>query len=458
MGDSNQFSDLEAPKPISLTFGGEVKEEKEPVKKDDGSVSILEAEKAVTGGSLTTPTLVFGEKAAQETEAAQAAQHSAGSQSAASQSAAVAAAVQQAPAQPFAKTQQEAASPMVDVTLTPEEQKQIDEFAKQIDLHDSNGILTYGAGTQKKMSQFTDTALENVRNKDVGEVGDMIASLVGELKDFDVEEDDNGFLRLFKRQANKALVLKEKYDKAENSVDQIVQVLENHQVQLLKDIAMLDKMYDLNLNYFKELSMYIIAGKKRLAEVRNGELKELQEKAAQTGLAQDAQAAKDLAALCDRFEKKIYDLELTRQICIQTGPQIRLLQDSDTIMAEKIQSTIVNTIPLWKNQMVIALGVEHSNEAAKAQREVTELTNNLLKKNAETLKTATVETAKESERGVVDIETLRQTNQTLMNTLDEVLKIQDEGRAKRASAEAEMQQMEAQMKEKLLEISKRGMQ
>ena len=288
----------------------------------------------------------------------------------------------------------------------------------------------------------------------MGEVGKLITGLVTELKSFDVEEEDKGFFKFFKKQGNKLVALKAKYDKTEASIDDIVQVLEGHQVQLLKDVATLDKMYDLNLQYFKELSMYIAAGKKRLAEVRANELKELQEKAAQTGDAQDAQKAKDFGALCDRFEKKLHDLELTRQIAIQTGPQIRLVQDSDTLMAEKIQSTIVNTIPLWKNQMVIAMGVEHSNQAAKAQHEVSELTNNLLKKNAEQLHTASVETAKESERGIVDIETLKKTNAELITTLDDVLKIQEEGRQRRAVAEQEMVKMESELKAKLLQLSK----
>ena len=314
--------------------------------------------------------------------------------------------------------------------------------------------MQYGAGTQKKMSDFSDLALENVKNKDMGEVGKMISGLVTELSDFDVNEDDGGLFRFFKKQANKAVAMKAKYERTEKSVDDIVHVLEGHQIQLLKDVATLDKMYDMNLQYFKELSMYIAAGKKRLAEVRNGELKTLQEKAAASGDAQDAQAAKDLGALCDRFEKKLHDLELTRQIAIQTGPQIRLVQDADTLMAEKIQSTIVNTIPLWKNQMVIAMGVEHSNQAAKAQHEVSELTNNLLKKNAEQLHTASVETAKESERGIVDIETLKKTNSELITTLDDVLKIQEEGRQKRAVAEQEMVKMESELKRKLLELSK----
>ena len=341
-----------------------------------------------------------------------------------------------------------------DVRLTPEEQKMVDDFAKKINIHDSNAIMTYGAGTQKKMSDFSDQALANVRNKDLGEVGSMISGLVTELKDFDVKEDDGGFLKFFKKQSNKIVALQARYDKTEQSVDTIVDALEKHQVQLLKDVATLDQMYALNLSYFKELSMYIAAGKKRLAEVRAGELKELQDRAAASGDAQDAQTAKDFGAMCDRFEKKLHDLELTRMIALQTGPQIRLVQDADTLMAEKIQSTIVNTIPLWKNQMVIAMGVEHSNQAAKAQHEVSELTNQLLKKNAQQLHTASVETAKESERGIVDIETLKQTNAELISTLDDVLRIQEEGRTKRSEAEAEMARMEAELKQKLLELSK----
>ena len=347
-----------------------------------------------------------------------------------------------------------AAAVAPDISLTPEEQAQVDAFAEKIDIHDSNAIMQYGAGTQKKMSDFSDLALENVKNKDMGEVGKLITGLVTELKSFDVEEEDKGFFKFFKKQGNKLVALKAKYDKTEASIDDIVQVLEGHQVQLLKDVATLDKMYDLNLQYFKELSMYIAAGKKRLAEVRANELKELQEKAAQTGDAQDAQKAKDFGALCDRFEKKLHDLELTRQIAIQTGPQIRLVQDSDTLMAEKIQSTIVNTIPLWKNQMVIAIGIEHANQAAKAEREVNDMTNALLRKNAEKLKQATVETAKEAERGIVDIETLKHTNEMLISTMDEVMAIQAEGKQKRAAAEKDLAQIEQQLREKLLQASR----
>ena len=338
--------------------------------------------------------------------------------------------------------------------LTEEEKKMVDEFSQKIDVRNSGAILQYGAGSQKKMADFSEKARENVRTKDMGEVGNMIAGLVTELQSFDVSEDEKGFLGLFKKQGNKIAALKAKYDKAEVNVDKICKTLEDHQAQLIKDIAVLDNMYDLNLNYFKELTMYILAGKQRLNEVREGELKDLIAKAQESGQPEDAQAAKDLEALCLRFEKKIHDLELTRMIAVQTAPQIRLVQDSDTMMVERIQSTLVNTIPLWKNQMVIALGVEHSNQAAKAQREVTNLTNELLKKNAETLKTATVEVAKESERGIVDIETLKATNATRISTLDEVVKIQAEGRQKRQNAEAEMQKMESELKNKLLEMSK----
>ena len=340
-----------------------------------------------------------------------------------------------------------------DDVLTEQEKAQVDAFAKQIDITNSTAILQYGAGAQKKMADFSEKALENVRTKDMGEVGNMIAGLVTELQSFD-GDDDKGILGFFKKNANKVGNMKARYDKAEVNVEKISKALEDHQVQLIKDIAMLDKMYELNLTYFKELTMYILAGKKRLKEVREGELAELVAKAEKTGLAEDAQAAKDLDEMCERFEKKLYDLELTRAVALQTAPQIRLVQDSDEVMVEKIQSTLVNTIPLWKNQMVIALGVEHSNQAAKAQQAVTELTNNLLKKNADTLKTATIETAKAAERGVVDIETLKQTNAQLISTLDEVVKIQSEGRAKREAAEAEMRQMELELKNKLVQMSR----
>lgn len=335
--------------------------------------------------------------------------------------------------------------------LTEEERKMAEQFARQIDLTNSTMILQYGAGTQKKMADFSETALDNVRTKDLGEVGNLLGSVVQELKDFD-EEEEKGFFGIFKKQANKLQSLKTKYASAEANVNQICKVLEGQQVQLMKDIAVLDKMYELNLTYFKELTMYILAGKKKLREVQETELADMRMKAQRSGLAEDAQAARDLEAMCQRFEKKIHDLELTRMVSIQTAPQIRLVQNNDTIMAEKIQSTIVNTIPLWKSQMVLALGVAHSRQAAEAQREVTDMTNELLKKNAETLKMATVETAKESERGIVDMETLKTTNESLISTLDEVMQIQAEGRQKRQEAEVEIRKMEQELKEKLLQI------
>ena len=336
--------------------------------------------------------------------------------------------------------------------LTAEEKKMVEDFSQKIDLHNSQAILQYGAGTQKKMADFSENALKNVRTKDMGEVGDMLSGLVVELKRFEITEEDKGILGLFKKSANKVTGLKAKYDKTETNVNNVCQALEKHQVTLMKDIALLDKMYDANLSYFKELSMYIIAGKQKLEEVRNGELAEAKAKAQASNLPEDAQAAKDIEAMCDRFEKKLHDLELTRMISIQTAPQIRLVQNNDTMMAEKIQSTLVNTIPLWKSQMVLALGIEHSNQAAKAQREVTDVTNELLKKNADLLKTASVETAKESERGIVDMETLQHTNETLISTFDEVMKIQEDGRAKRQAAEQEMQRLETELKNKMLEV------
>ena len=336
--------------------------------------------------------------------------------------------------------------------LTAEEKKMVEDFSQKIDLHNSQAILQYGAGTQKKMADFSENALKNVRTKDMGEVGDMLSGLVVELKSFEITEEDKGILGLFKKSANKVTGLKAKYDKTETNVNNVCQALEKHQVTLMKDIALLDKMYDANLSYFKELSMYIIAGKQKLEEVRNGELAEAKAKAQASNLPEDAQAAKDIEAMCDRFEKKLHDLELTRMISIQTAPQIRLVQNNDTMMAEKIQSTLVNTIPLWKSQMVLALGIEHSNQAAKAQREVTDVTNELLKKNADLLKTASVETAKESERGIVDMETLQHTNETLISTFDEVMKIQEDGRAKRQAAEQEMQRLETKLKNKMLEV------
>ena len=336
--------------------------------------------------------------------------------------------------------------------LSDEEKKQVEEFSSRIELTNSTLILQYGAGAQKKIAEFSETALNNVRTKDLGEVGNLLSGVVTELKDFDVEESEKGFFGFFKRTSNKLNAMRAKYAKAEANIDKIVEALEQHQITLMKDIAMLDKMYDVNKVYFRELSMYILAGRKKLEEVRSRDLPELREKAQRTGLPEDAQAANDLAALCDRFEKKIHDLELTRMISVQMAPQIRLVQNNDTLMSEKIQSTLVNTIPLWKSQMVLALGVTHSQQAMEAQREVTDMTNELLRKNAETLKVATVETAKESERGIVDIETLKSTNETLISTLDEVMRIQSEGRQKRQEAEKELGRIEVQLKEKLLEL------
>lgn len=342
--------------------------------------------------------------------------------------------------------------PMAEENVLSDEEKQIvAKFAEQIDLTNSQMILQYGAGTQKKMADFSETALENVKTKDMGEIGELLSGVVHELKDFD-EEEEKGFLGFFKKGANKITAMKTKYAKAETNINQICKVLENHQVQLLKDVAILDKMYELNLTYFKELTMYIMAGKKKLEEVRDTTLASLLQKAQQSGLAEDAQAARDLESMCTRFEKKIHDLELTRQISLQTAPQIRLVQSNDTMMVEKIQSTVVNTIPLWKSQMVLALGVEHSAQAAEAQREVTDMTNTLLKKNAEKLKMATLDTARESERGIVDMETLKATNESLISTLDEVMHIQQEGREKRRAAEAEMLKWENDLKQKLLQI------
>ena len=346
----------------------------------------------------------------------------------------------------------EDAPAMDESMLSEEERRMAEQFAQQIDLTDSSVILQYGIGTQKKMADFSETALENVRTKDLGEIGNLLSSVVTELKSFD-EEDNKGFLGFFKKQSGKLQNMKNKYAKAEANIDKICKVLEGHQVQLMKDIALLDKMYDLNRTYYKELTMYIIAGKKKLQEVREGELQALLAKAQQSGLAEDAQAARDLDSMCERFEKKLHDLELTRMISIQTAPQIRMVQGSDTVMTEKIQSTLVNTIPLWKSQMVLALGVVHSSQAAKAQREVTDMTNQLLQKNAETLKMASVETAKEAERGIVDMETLKATNQSLISTLDEVMNIQEVGRRKRREAEAEIVRLESELKEKMLQIS-----
>ena len=335
--------------------------------------------------------------------------------------------------------------------LTPEERKMVNDFAVKIDIENTNQILQYGAGTQKKMADFSDTALENVKTQDLGEIGELISNVVGELKDFDVQEEGK-FFGFFRKQTSKIENLKNKYDKAQVNVEKITDSLQQHQVRLMKDSAMLDKMYEQNLNYFKELTMYILAGKKKLEETRNGKLAEMKNKAALSGLPEDAQAARDLDEKCSRFEKKLHDLELTRTIAMQTAPQIRLIQNNDTVMVEKIQTTIVNTIPLWKSQMVLALGIAHSAEAAQAQRQVTDITNELLRKNAETLHMATVETAKESERGIVDLETLQKTNADLIQTLDDVMRIQMEGRQKRRAAEMEMHRMEEELKRKLLEI------
>lgn len=339
--------------------------------------------------------------------------------------------------------------------LTEAEQKMVDDFSEKIDLNDSGIVLQYGSAAQKKIADFSDNALEGVRTKDLGEVGNMITDLVAELKGFNIEpEEKKGFFSIFKKAGSGIAKLKTKYDKAEVNVDRVTGVLEDHQNQLLTDIVMLDKMYENNLSYFKELTMYILAGKKKLEQERATTLIELEEKAKTSGLAEDAQAANDFANLCDRFEKKLHDLEMTRTISIQMAPQIRLIQNGDTLMAEKIQSTINNTIPLWKNQMVLALGLAHSKAAVEAQREVSDLTNELLKKNAEALKTGTVAIAEESERSIVDIETVRYTNEQLISTLNEVLRIADEGRAKRLAAENEMIMIENELKTKLLDIRK----
>ena len=353
-----------------------------------------------------------------------------------------------------APVQQEAPAPEEQVNLTPEEQAMVDQFAEKIDITNSQQVLQYGSACQKKIGDFSEAALSKVSTKDLGEVGDMITSLIGELKSFDAgEEQKKGFLGFFKKKGDQLDAMKMKYNKAETNVEKIQSMLEGHQVQLLKDIAMLDKMYELNMAYFKELSMYILAGKKKLADVRTNELQQAMDKAKASGSRpEDAQAARDLADQCERFEKKLYDLELTRNISLQMGPQIRLLQNNNTMMAEKIQSTIVNTIPLWKNQMVLALGLAHSQQAMQAERAVTDMTNDLLKKNAEALKMGTIETAKESQRGVVDIETLQQTNKSLIETLDELNKIQSEGRAKRAAAEQELNRIEDELKAKMMEI------
>ena len=337
--------------------------------------------------------------------------------------------------------------------LSPEEQKMVEEFANKIDVTNSQMVLQYGAATQKKVGDFSEAALDKVRTKDLGEVGEALASLVGELKNFDAEEEESkGIFGFFKKAGNNIDQMKTKYAKAETNVERIEAMLEAHQVQLLKDIALMDKMYQMNMLYFKELTMYILAGKKKLAQVRETDLKQAMDKAKASGLPEDAQAARDLADMCDRFEKKLYDLQLTRTISIQMGPQIRLLQNNDTMMAEKIQTSIVNTIPLWKSQMVLALGLAHSRQAIDAQRAVSDMTNELLKKNAAALKQGTIDTAKESERGIVDIETLQQTNKSLIETLDELAKIQTEGKQKRAAAEQELGRIEGELKQKLMEL------
>ncbi|AGF58461.1 uncharacterized protein YaaN involved in tellurite resistance [Clostridium saccharoperbutylacetonicum] len=355
---------------------------------------------------------------------------------------------------PIVKVEEEAkqVEALDDSFLTEEEKKMVDEFVEKIDVTNSNSILQYGVGSQKKIADFSETALNNVKTKDLGEVGDMLTNVVCELKSFESIEEKKGFLGLFKKTSEKLTQMKAKYDKVEGNINKICGMLETHQIQLLKDIAMLDKMYEINKTYFKELSMYILAGKKKLQKLENEELPILVERAKLSGLPEDAQSTNDFVALCNRFEKKIHDLELTRMISLQMAPQIRLVQNNDSLMSEKIQSTIVNTIPLWKSQIVLALGVAHSNNAAKVQNEVTNMTNELLRKNAETLKMSTIQTAKESERGIVDIETLRNTNESLITTLDEVLRIQTEGQEKRKAAEVELQNIEEQLKNKLLSL------
>ncbi len=348
----------------------------------------------------------------------------------------------------------EAAAEVIDESmLTDAEKKVVDDFVTKIDIRDSTVVMQYGSAAQTKVSQFSDSTLEKVRTKDLGEIGDTITNLVNQLKGMSIDEDEKGIKSFFKRSSNKLSTMKTKYERAEVNVDSICKVLQDHQVTLLHDIATLDKLYATNLDYQKELTMYIIAGKKKLKLERETTLSDLMKKATDSGLAEDAQAARDFSDLCDRFEKKLYDLELTRMISIQMAPQIRLIQNSDTMMVEKIQSTLVNTIPLWKSQMVIALGLTHASQAMDAQREVSNVTNELLKKNADALKTSTIEVAKESERGIVDMETLRHTNEQLVSTLEEVIRIQDDGRAKRRESEAELVKIEAELKQKLLDIN-----
>lgn len=368
--------------------------------------------------------------------------------------------------EPFTETKKEAPAPQQEMPkpepiyeeealLSEQEKKQVEAFAEKIDLNNSTLVLQYGAGAQKKIADFSDKTLENVRSKDLGETGTMLASLVSELKQTGEPEEEKGFLAsFFKKSTGKLEVLKARYEKAEGKVDEIVDILTKHQVQLIQDAAMLDQMYQLNQTYFKELSMYILAGKKKVDKARQTELETLRQKAIASGTQEDAQAVSDYSSMIERFEKKVHDLELTRMVALQMAPQIRMVQSNDTVMAEKIQSTIVNTIPLWKNQMVIAMGENHSAQAAKAQKEVTDMTNQLLLSNAQKLKQTTVDIRRESERGIVDIETLRQTNGILIDTMNEILKIQQEGREQRRQAQAQLAQMEQQMKEKLLEISK----
>ena len=360
----------------------------------------------------------------------------------------------EAPATPAAPEVKKEVEPVVldESMLTEQERAAVNEFSKKIDVRDTNQVLQYGAAAQKSVASFSESALANVRNKDMGEIGEDLSRLVVELKGFGAAEEKKGLAGLFKKTGNRIEAIKAQYSKVESNVDKIAQNLENHQITLLKDVAMFDQMYELNLKYYKELTMYILAGKKRLADVRSGELEELRKKAEASGLAEDAQAYNDLVSMCDRFEKKLHDLELTRMVSIQMGPQTRLLQNNDTLMIEKIQSSLVNTIPLWKSQMVLALGMEHSRQATAAQNAVTEMTNELLKKNADTLKMGTIATAKEAERSVVDIETLQHTNQQLISTLDEVARIQKEGAAKRKEAEAELGRIEGELKQKLMEL------
>ena len=355
---------------------------------------------------------------------------------------------------PAAKREEELAEikkELEEPALSPEEKKMVQEFSEKIDLKNSNQVLQYGAGAQKKIADFSQSALDNVRTKDLGEVGDLLAGVVGELKEFDTEEE-KGFLGIFKKAGNKMDTLKARYSKAEANVNNMVQVLEGHQIQLMKDTAMLDKMYEINKNYFKELNMYILAGKQKINQVKTKELPAMMEKAQASGLAEDAQEVNDLKAMVDRFEKKIHDLELTKTISLQMAPQIRMIQNNDVVMAEKIQSTLVNTIPLWKSQMVLALGMNRSVEAARAQQAVTDVTNELLRKNAAVLHQSSVETARAAEQSIVDINTLTETNQLLIQTLDEVMQIQTEGRQKRQQAEVELNRIEETLKQRLLQM------